>query len=73
MELNCTNIIQVAQQCKEASSEFVVPNLNFVIISTGNDERFVEVKVYATDGSVVFFEAVDDSAYAVIPSVANIK
>ncbi len=67
MELNCANVIQVAKQCEEASSKFIVPDLNFVIISTGNDERFMEVKVYATDGSVVFFKAVDDGAYAVIP------
>jgi hypothetical protein len=29
----------------------------------------VEVKVYATDGSVVFFEAVDYGADSIIPPV----
>ena len=29
----------------------------------------MKVKVYATNRSIVFFEAVDDSAYSIIPPV----
>lgn len=29
----------MAEECEEASAEFVIPDFNFVIVSTGNDER----------------------------------
>ena len=69
MELHRSDVIQVSQESKEAAAEFVIPNLDFVIVSSGDDERFVEVEVDATDGTVVFFEAVYYRAYAVVPSV----
>lgn len=58
----------MTQQCEEASTEFVIPNLNFVIITTSYDKGFVEVEINTTDGSIVFFKTVDDCADAVIPS-----
>ena len=67
MELHRTNVIQVTQQGEEASSKFVIPNLDFVIISTSDDERFVEMKVHAANGTIVFFKAVYDGAYTVVP------
>mmetsp|Transcript_7017 Transcript_7017/g.15969 ORF Transcript_7017/g.15969 Transcript_7017/m.15969 type:complete len:205 (+) Transcript_7017:3226-3840(+) len=67
MELHSSDVIQMTQQCKEASSKFIIPNLDFVIVAAGDDEGFVEMKVHTADGAVVLFEAVDDGAYAVVP------
>jgi hypothetical protein len=67
MEFHRPDVIQVPQQREEASSEFVIPNLDLVIVAAGDDEGLVEVKIHAADWTVVFFESVYDSAYAVIP------
>jgi hypothetical protein len=58
----------MAEEGEEASAKFVIPYFDFVIVSSGDDEGFVEVEVDAADGSVVFFKAVDDGAYSIIPS-----
>jgi hypothetical protein len=57
----------VSQQREEASSEFVIPNLDLVIVATGDDKGLVKVKIHATNGAVVLFESVYDRAYAVVP------
>lgn len=69
MKLNGANVVQMSQECEETTAEFVIPHLDFVVVSARDYEGVVEVKVHAADGAVVFFEAVDDGAYAVVPSV----
>jgi len=67
MEFHSTNVIQMPEQCEKTPTEFIVPHFNFVIIASGNDEGFVEVKVDTADGTIVFLEAVDDGANSIIP------
>jgi hypothetical protein len=69
MELNCSNVIQVPQECKETTAELVVPNFDFVVIATGNNQRLMEVKVHTTDRSIVFFEPINDCSYTIVPSI----
>jgi hypothetical protein len=59
----------MTEQCKETTAEFIIPNFDFVIVTSGNDEGFHEMKVDAADGTVVLFKSVDDCSHAVIPSV----
>lgn len=67
MEFHRPDVIQVPQQREEASPELVIPHLDLVIVAAGDDEGFVEVKIHAADGAVVFFESVYDCAHAVVP------
>lgn len=62
VKLDGPNIIQVAMQGKQASSFFVVPNLNFVVIPTRNKQGLGRMEVHTSDGScgcemtVIFWE-----------------
>lgn len=69
MELDGANIIQMAQQGKETASQLVIPNLDFVIVATTDNEGFVQMKVHAADGAIVFFEAINHGSNAIIPTV----
>jgi hypothetical protein len=67
MEFHCTDVVQMSQQSKETTTEFVVPHLDFIIVAAGNYEGFVEVKVDSADWTIVFLEAIDDGANSIIP------
>ena len=44
-------------------------NLYFIIVSTGNEQGLVGVKIHPTNGSVVFVESVDQRSHAVVPQL----
>ena len=67
MKLYRADVIQVTKQCEEASTKFVVPYFDFVVVAAGDDKRFVEVEIDSAYGAVVLFEAVDDGAYSIVP------
>ena len=67
VEFHRTDVIQVPQKGEEATPKLVIPNLDLVIITAGDDEGFVEVKIHAAYGAVMFFEAVDDGSDSVVP------
>ena len=73
VKLDGSDVVQVPQQGEQATAEFVIPNFDFVVIAAGDDQWFEEVEVDTADGSVVFFEAVDYGAYAVVPSFVGEK
>ena len=58
----------MTQQSEEAAAQFVIPDFDFVIVASRDNQGIMEVKIHAADGTVVFFEAVYDGADAVIPS-----
>ena len=68
VKLDGADVVQVAEEGEEAATELVVPDFDFVVISAGDDEGLVEVKVHAADGTIVFLETIDDGAHAVVPS-----
>lgn len=61
------NIVQVAIQGEKTTSCLVRPDLDFVIVSSGNEERLCFVKVNASDRTIVLFEAVDQGSHSIVP------
>jgi hypothetical protein len=39
MKLNRADVIKMAEESKETPAKFVIPDLNFIIVSSRNDER----------------------------------
>ena len=68
MKLDRSDVIQVTQEGKETAAQFVVPDLDLVVISTRYNQGVGQVKINATDGSVVLFKSINDSADAIIPA-----
>jgi hypothetical protein len=67
MELHGANIVEVAVEREEAAVGLVVPHLDFVVITSGDEERLGGVEVDSADGPVVLVEAVEEGAHAVVP------
>lgn len=65
--MDCADVVEVTEECEEASAEFVVPYFEFVVVSAGDYVGLEEVEVDSADGAVVFFEAVYYCSYAVVP------
>jgi hypothetical protein len=68
MELDRANVIQMSQQRKEAAAEFVVPHLDFVIVTARNEHGVRQMKVHASDRTLVLFKPINDRSNAVIPT-----
>lgn len=67
---NCRpDVVQVAQQSENTAFLFVVPNLNFVVISSGHEEGLLRVEADATDRAVVLVELLQQRAHAVVPQL----
>jgi hypothetical protein len=69
VKLNGTNVVQMTQQRKEAATQLVVPDFDFVIVSARYQQGFGQVKVDAADGAVVLFKAVNHGSDSVVPTV----
>jgi hypothetical protein len=69
MKLNGTDVVQVAEKREKASTEFVVPDLDLVVIAAGHKERLKVVKAHSAHRPVVFVEAVEHGAHAIIPKL----
>lgn len=73
MELYSANVIQMAEQRKEAAAQLVVPDLDLVVVSAGHQQWFGTVEVDAADGAVVLLKAVYDRSDAVVPTVSYLE
>jgi hypothetical protein len=49
METDSTDVVEMAFEKKHLSLGFVVPADNFVIVTSGDEERLVRMEVDATD------------------------
>ena len=49
MEEGCSDIVEMTQQSEETSLLLVVPDLDLVIITSGDKQRLVRVKINATN------------------------
>ena len=58
----------MTEKSKETSTKFVVPYFDFVIVSSGNNQGLNKMKVDSADGSIVFFESVNDCSDTIIPT-----
>ena len=66
MKLHCSDVVKMASEGEEALPLLVVPNFDFVVISSGYEERLRLVKVDSPDRSFMFFKLVDDRFHGVI-------
>jgi hypothetical protein len=73
VELDRTDIIQMTKEGKETTAEFVIPDFDFVIVTTRDQQTFRNVKIHTPDRSIVFFESVNHRSNAVIPPVRTQK
>lgn len=71
MEERGSNIIQMSVKSKQALSLFVIPNLDFVIISARDEQGLILMKINTTNGTLVFFEFINKSTGSVIPKIYN--
>lgn len=63
----------MAQQGEKASAQFVVPYLDFVIVTSTDNQRICFVEIDATDWSIVLFEAIDDGTDSIIPTAVPLR
>lgn len=73
MELNRSDVVQVTQKSEKTSPQFVVPNLNLVVVTARNNQRLVRMKVNSTYWAFVLFKAINYSSYTVVPSIVYIS
>jgi hypothetical protein len=67
MELHSANVVKVPMKCEETAVCLIIPDLNLIIITSGDEERLGGVEVDAADRPVVLVEAVEEGAHAVVP------
>jgi hypothetical protein len=67
MEEDSADIVEMAIEGEEAATSLERPDLDLVVVTTGNEERLCLVEVDTSYRTVVFFEAVNQSAHAVVP------
>jgi hypothetical protein len=67
MEEDCSNIIQMPIQSKQASASLIRPDLDLVIISTRNEEGLCLVEVDSSNRPIVLLKSINQSSHAIIP------
>ena len=67
MEEDRPHIIEMSIESEETSSRLIGPHLNLVVIPSRDEERLCLVEVDAAHRAVMLFEAIDESAHAVVP------
>eukprot|EP00967_Tisochrysis_lutea_P014290 scaffold16053_cov21-Tisochrysis_lutea.AAC.1 len=69
MKLDGADVVQVAQQREQAASKLIVPDLDFVIITTGHKQGLRAVEVHPSHRAIVLIKAVNEGAHAVVPQL----
>ena len=67
MEEYCSHVVQVAIQGKQTPPSLVVPDLDFVVVSSGHEQGLSRVEVNTSNGAIMLFKAVNKSSYAIVP------
>ena len=67
VEEDGAHIIEMATEGEETSPRLQRPDLDLVVVASGDEERLCLVEVDAAHRAVVLFEAVDESSHAVVP------
>lgn len=63
------NVIQMADQGEDTPSQFVIPHLDLVIVTTRDEERLRAMKIHATNRALVLIEAIDESPHSIVPQL----
>ena len=69
VEENGADVVKVAVEREKAATCLVRPNLDLVVIATGDEQGLSLVKVDASNGSIVLFESVDQRAHSIVPKL----
>lgn len=69
MKINRPDVVKMPDQRKDTASEFVVPNLDFVIITTRDEKRLGAMEIDSTNRSFMFVKAIDERAHTIIPKL----
>ena len=69
MEERRPNVIQMSQEREETFARLVIPDLDFVIIASTDEQRLSLMEMNASHGSVVFVELVDQRLHAIVPQL----
>lgn len=69
MEINCSDVIEMAIEGEEAASRLQRPNLDLVIVTSRDEEGLCFMEVDAADGTIMFFESIDQCSHTVVPKL----
>ena len=69
MELDSSNVIQMALQGEHALLGFIVPHLDFVVISTTNKHWLRLMEMHATNRPIMLFKLINECLSTVIKKV----
>ena len=69
MEENGADVVQMTIQRKKTSPCLVGPDLDLVVIASGDEEGLGLVEVDAANRSVVFFESINEGSHTIVPQL----
>eukprot|EP00117_Sycon_ciliatum_P042067 scpid19236/ scgid30660/ len=69
VEFGRSHIIQMTEESEQASLHFVIPDLDLVIVSSGNKQWLVAVKINSTNRSVMLIKPLNQCAHTIIPKL----
>jgi hypothetical protein len=69
MKKCCANIIQVTKQCKKTSPQFVIPNLNLIVIASRDKQWLLLMEVNASHWTIMFIKLVNKGAHPIVPQL----
>lgn len=67
MELHGTDIVEMSEKGKQATALFIIPNLDFVIITAGNEQGLGRMEANSSDRTVVLVKAINKGPNAIVP------
>lgn len=62
-----SDVIQVAVQSEKTAPGLIGPDLDLVVVASGNEEWLCLMEVDASNRPIVLFESVNEGSHAVIP------
>jgi hypothetical protein len=61
------NVVKMAEEGEETATQLVVPNLDFIVVTSGDKQRLLSMKAYSTNWTIVLVKLIDEGAHAVVP------
>lgn len=69
MEEGGSDVVEVSEESKKAASQFVVPHLDFVVISSRYKQRLLFVEINSSDGAIMLVKLVNQCAHPIVPQL----
>jgi hypothetical protein len=67
MELDGSNVVEVARESEEATPDLVAPKFDLVVIPSRHKYGLARVKLYPSNRTIMLRKTVDESAHSVVP------